>query len=81
MHAKFQVNRQLISETKEGGSIQPPPPPPGREGVEKYHQRERGLIYCWRDVLRNNLHVEAKQTNSILKQPELSLEKHNVNLR
>ena len=39
MHAKFQVNRQLISEIKEGGVDTTSPPE--REGVEKYHLRER----------------------------------------
>ena len=51
MHAKFQVNRQLISKIKEGGLI---PPPPEREGVEKYHLRERV-----------NVNAALKQTDQI----------------
>ena len=44
MHAKFQVNRYLISEIKEGGGLIHPPPPE-REGVEKYHLRERVNVF------------------------------------
>ena len=40
MHGKFQVNQYLISEIKERVSIQPLPPTE-KEGVEKYHLRER----------------------------------------